>query len=455
MLEKNRVQLLFFLGVPTSVCAIQTVGKADYTNTILKGTVSQRVKTACTLPDAKKAYEGPKAGAGLRFAGGTPGQGDRATWKTDWKVGDAHGLTLTKTSLGSRFFSKRMDLDSYYVGYSKDPSRGIGRQKSRLICVNVERTKDRNGRYDKIKATFVDKDDCLFIMQTFAFGPLVKDPEPSHLTVLPSAISSPHYWAAYMYPRASYEYRGKYSGNPLGRFEFAAIMQNFNFRSSPGPDPASTYRGHFFIDNEVGRIPKYMVPRVIYKQFDASNTWFKVIENGQTLSSRLVELDYRYQPYIPENFPVEERSKTTKGMKWRPDNFHQTYEGEIDEPDAFPPGPGCANCVHTHWRWPTAALMYKMFEYLFKESGSKKEKEAMADFLHAIEKYSSGNIPGAAIVSKQSATAASIGFGQDVYVGSYGIKDFKYFSVGKLPSDEFFRHPVFYSPVKGGVFTSK
>jgi hypothetical protein len=466
MYNKKAIFYCSIAEIITLTSVSQGVCRAEFTKTILKDTVRRTSKSACTLPEAKKRppkvfYERHYKKA---FKGGAKPE-IIMNWTTDWQITGGRGLALHNVMLENRYFAKKMDLNGYYVRYSRANSTNeVGEKRQPSIATNLAMNPSAAGRYDKISATFVDRTDCLFITQTFAFGPLVKDPEPSHLSLDTNKVEvlkSPHYWAAYMYPKTSYVYRKSAYRDKGGPFNSVGIMQDFYFRSSPGSKPGQIYTGQLFVDWDADKLngAKYDVPtKVIMQQFDAKKTWQKVIANSQTLSSkrnRILPGIFGYDGYVPDNFPLVKYEPS----EWRPDNFHQTYNTTVDEPNAFPPGPGCTECVHTHWRWPWFAFSALKGRGLAKEYlGLWSDEDLSTQYKKALKKYSDGVSPGAAILDPASlkmATEANGYRGQDVYVGSYGLEDFKYMGVGRAPSDSFFNHPVFYAPLANGQLPRK
>lgn len=262
---------------------------------------------------------------------------DGKDWSMKVEVSDNDGLVLRDVKLGRRYMAQEISVPYFTLkttGFSDaqgNPVRGElkpagddAAARSRLIDFQVSQP---GSNPLVIKATYgIDKisstgaDSCLSITERYEFYKEVTDCEPSQYVddavlqpyILPSLKASP------FKPIIEYAFHSDGAQGADGdKLISVNIPQRLSFQDEGFPENTGT----FFRDAE-----------------DIS----EVIKNGFTI------VDKKLTPLTEISFwAVQNGERSPQSL----DNFHQTYSEEVDSPTTVPPGPGCPECVHIHWRW--------------------------------------------------------------------------------------------------------
>jgi uncharacterized repeat protein (TIGR01451 family) len=245
-------------------------------------------------------------------------------WRMDAEISPTDGLVLKNVRLEQRYMAEKISVP-YYTLHTNSflaqrgelkPHSSDSQMASRLV--DFAFWSDDNKLV--VEATYViDKipsgsSNCLQIVQRYEFYKRVPGDQCEPTGTVPCAR-----WK----PIVRYKYFG-----PEGDLQSLNVVQRFH------------YRVNGFANNGVG----------LFRDCDSNPLWC-------ALSQRVILFSAKRNPLVTE---VATRVIHNGQSVETWDNFHQSYSGYIDEPGSvvdkpqiFPHlrGPGCPECVHTHWRW--------------------------------------------------------------------------------------------------------
>lgn len=261
-------------------------------------------------------------------------------WSMKVEVSDNDGLVLRDVQLGHRYMAQEISVPYFTLktsGFSDaqgNPIRGELKPagddtvaRSRLIDYQVS---PPGSNPLVIKATYgIDRisntgaDSCLSITQRYEFYQETSNNEPSQYAKISwhrdPLKSSP------FKPIIEYAYQGGNSGTET--LVSINVPQRLHFQDDAKvPNTATFFQdSDTIIGTTVGGLIYLHEPGSVVKNYLAptAETNFLAILNGNSTGT------------------------------W--DNYHQSYNAEVDSPTTLPPGPGCPECVHIHWRWSALA----------------------------------------------------------------------------------------------------
>jgi probable HAF family extracellular repeat protein len=380
-----------------------------------------------TLPGGSESFASAIANnCGRQTLSSIPEKDTRvdAGWVLTYQVTQKHGLEVDDVSLGTRYMAASMNLPYFYLKTTKFPlSRCVltpdgsvqpnCSATSRLVYFQTS-TAGTNPL--EIKAMYeIDNissnpDACIFITQDYQFfvpGNPVLDPsqacEPSE--TLPCARFK---------PITSYQFISDdpaetlISINTAQRLQFAVDLQNPTF------------------------FPSWAQSELVALDCNVSAMGYA----GECLTpprgTYFIETLNDENPVGQEAFIIA-ISNGGPGL-W--DNLHQTFKGQVQEPDfrfGWPPfGPGCQECVHFHWRWSDAASLFGNFgsgKPLLKDSNSTQSVDM------AIVRYHKG---------EEDPDTFSLLIDGESLIGQSTV--LWYSATGFQQSDTFFYHGGFFNP---------
>ena len=343
--------------------------------------------------------------------------GTNPNWSMTAEVSANDGLVLKDVKLGQRYMAKRISVPYYSLETSAfpkqrgelKPNSSDPTMRSRLVDFTVT----TDGEKMVIEATYaIDSigQSCLRVSQRYEFykqgvgGPC----EPSEKLTCSR-------WK----PIVEYQFAPK--GNET--FTSFNIAQRQHFRVDDNPyNTIGLFKDCDFAETEGGCLPRGVV-------FEAkSNPQFNEYSGFAILNGK-------------------------RANRW--DNIHQTFRAKVDEPGidwTFQnwsyKGPGCPECMHSHWRWGAAnGPVWNNGNVFEIPSGSNQ------DIKLSVVRYQSGeedptDVAGIVHSGQPIRTYFTAGRSPlQIYRGSAPEEVVVWYSAtGRQTSDAFFGHGGFFNP---------
>jgi hypothetical protein len=330
-------------------------------------------------------------------------------WRFTVEVSDDDGLVLTNVKLRDRFMARRVSLPYCEINTTSTsgrfelmPNSGAATKRSRLVRLTQGVRSDLANQPYSIAATYmvdrIGQDSCLQVIQEYLFYPLIADDcvEPS------GEVEGQRFR-----PWVRYRFCG-HDGEKLNSFTAA---QRLHFQV----DGVVTNNSGFFKDIDFEFDP----PDIVTAEFRNQNP---------------LELEGRVAGLV-------------NGSAGDWDNMHQTWNRAVDEPifgtlRFF----GCPECAHIHWRWTDVPGFLSNFGFC---TGTPFDGKPLIPRKELGYGYESDQSLDVALVKYSASEEDPTDFGTLINGEMLNGQDqvFWYIGSGKLPTDEFFIHDVFFAPV--------
>ena len=272
--------------------------------------------------------------------------------ESNWKdKTQAEELGISKNSGVPRYMAKKMDLPHYWIESigNYDPKAKSLNWKNVIAEREVTLPDGYGWQFD-----FFDKESCTTVSQSYMFYQEQADHEPHKFAPAPKK-SNVTYTASRWIPLVYYVHQPnpRYKNEASGSFRLTS-QQRFSLNASNNEEQRYPQRQELMTDTNVGNIINGNIFTAIIQTEHNHNKGLKwdVIKNGESV--RMSSNTYKGKNLI---------GPTTRRY-FNPDNLHQTYMGNVDQPKgAFSrdkegklhfdteSGPGCPECIHIHWRW--------------------------------------------------------------------------------------------------------
>jgi hypothetical protein len=249
-----------------------------------------------------------------------------SAWQYKAAISNSSGLVISDIRLGQRYMAKSMSVAHYTVQTTSMSAPVVGHLTSNLLVKPpFYSAPGTSPRY--AIANYQDKSNnygCLFIEQRYVFYPEQKFMEPSS-QIFWYEHGPPNHTSPFV-PMVSYKYLSA-GGDSIVKF---SALQRIQFVPNNKPNKIGGTHYKLFEDCDDGFQAFYHLGGIRNDEEVQKPLYYSPIAHGTAL--------------IDNAWPWT----NTPGI-W--DNLHISYGTEINGPSSTPPGPGCPECVHMHWRW--------------------------------------------------------------------------------------------------------